>query len=237
MTLMRRPPGPRHLARPSQRSPRSAGIWYFGVVIVSVGLLAAVPFWHAWMRIRRPSLRVAAVAYTLVDVVLAIGLAVTSDPSTYDETWNAAISTLCGLGMFAVVAVACVHLTGVRRAVMAAPAPESLLNDPAVERLTAARHRRAEARALWASDPALARQLGIGRPDLAVDFDDGGLVELNTAPAEAFTSACGMDPVWAQRIVAARDARDGGYFNVAELFIDVALPDSVREEVEERALI
>jgi len=42
--------------------------------------------------------------------------------------------------------------------------------------------RRAQARALLASDPALAGELVIGRPDRHRQYDDGGLVDVNNVP-------------------------------------------------------
>ena len=54
-----------------------------------------------------------------------------------------------------------------------------------------------------AEDPALARSLGIGRPDLARGYDDGGLVDLNTASAPVIAQVCGLDAALAEAIVAA----------------------------------
>jgi hypothetical protein len=36
---------------------RTGGAWYFVVTVFSAGLLVAIPFWHAWSRLRLPKLR------------------------------------------------------------------------------------------------------------------------------------------------------------------------------------
>jgi len=63
-----------------------------------------------------------------------------------------------------------------------------------------ARARRADARRLAAVDPPLARELGIGRPNLRRGLDDGGLVELNTAPAAVIAHLCDLPLVVHERI-------------------------------------
>ena len=70
-------------------------------------------------------------------------------------------------------------------AVRPTPAPAPPAADPAVAAVLAARARRDEARRIVSRDPAMARELGIGRPDLRRAYDDGGLVDLNNAPAQA----------------------------------------------------
>lgn len=59
-----------------------------------------------------------------------------------------------------------------------------------------ARARRDQARSLRANDPAVARELGIGLDlglDLGRGYDDGGPVDLNTAPAGS-SPRCGGGP-------------------------------------------
>ena len=99
------------------------------------------------------------------------------------------------------------------------------------------RARRAEARTLLAEDPALARELGVGRPDLGRGYDDGGLVDLNSAPAPVLASVLGLEPVLAEAIVAARTRRGGVFYGVDELLIDIPLPPSVEGQLRERAVL
>jgi hypothetical protein len=225
-------------AQPFGRPPirRSAdGLWYFGIAVLTAGLLAAVPFWHAWSRLRRPAMRKLALVYTAVDVFLVVLMALTPSPNP-DGSSSSAVSTIGGFTVLAVVIAACIQLRGIRREVYATPRAVPALVDPAVARALAGRQRREEARKMWTSDPALARELGIGRPDLHRGFDDGGLVDVNSAPAAVIASVCGIDQQQAETIVAARQARGSTYFNLGELFVDVSLPPHVQQVLVDRAL-
>ncbi|MFB4297659.1 BTAD domain-containing putative transcriptional regulator [Actinomadura sp. NTSP31] len=85
----------------------------------------------------------------------------------------------------------------------AAPQPPAPAMVDHIERRT----RREQARSLLLHHPAMARELGIGRPDLPRDFDDGGLVDLNAVPEHVLASLPGVDPYHAKLIVAARRSR------------------------------
>ncbi len=71
-------------------------------------------------------------------------------------------------------------------------------------RRTEQRERRKDARAVLARSPQLARDLRIGRPDLPRWYDDGFLVDVNSAPLALLASLPALGPVRAQRIVADR---------------------------------
>lgn len=81
---------------------------------------------------------------------------------------------------------------------------------------TALAVRRDQARQVAELHPLLARELGIGRPDLGLDFDDGGLVDLNDAPAAALASLPGVSAQQAALIVADR-AHRGQFRSAADL--------------------
>ncbi|WP_007027685.1 ComEA family DNA-binding protein, partial [Saccharomonospora iraqiensis] len=108
--------------------------------------------------------------------------------------------------------------------------------DPAVAAVLAARQRRDKAREVVASDPLMARELRIGRPDLRPDYDDGGLVDLNNAPASALAEVCELDPGTAERIVEARSAR-GGFLTVDDVFTAVDVPLGAWEMIRDRAVV
>jgi hypothetical protein len=234
-------PVPHQAGAPAQPADRSAaatsdGGWYFLVAVLSGGFLAAVPFWHAYSRLRRPALRTIATIYTAVDLFLVVLLAVTP-PSGSPEADESNLSAIGGFTVCAVIVIACIQLRGIRREVYATPHALPAHADPAVARALAGRQRRDEARKMWASDPALARELGVGRPDLRRGFDDGGLVDLNSAPAAVIAHVCGIDLPQAEAIVAAREARGGTYFNVGELFVDVPLSPHVQQALTDRAVV
>ncbi|MDQ2587319.1 hypothetical protein CKY47_25705 [Saccharothrix yanglingensis] len=76
---------------------------------------------------------------------------------------------------------------------------------------------REEARTLVARDPALARDLRIGRPDLPRQYDDGGLVDINTAPPSVIAQCCGLDDRAAEQIERARRQHPVPFQSVDEL--------------------
>jgi hypothetical protein len=225
------------LDKTGDRPTPHGGIWYFVLTVVSVGFLAAVPFWHAASRLGRPGVRKLALVYTAIDVALAVLLALTPDPSPDGSSGNSVISTIGGLSVCAVVVVACIQLRALRQEVYATPRRLPVGADPLGAQALAARQRREEARRMWSSDPALARELGVGRPDLGRGFDDGGLVDLNSVPATVLARVCAVAPAQAEAIVAAREARGGTYYNLGELFVDVPVPADVQAALTERALL
>jgi hypothetical protein len=87
-------------------------------------------------------------------------------------------------------------------AVTAGPPPDP--NDGAVAGVLAARQKRVEARALAQRDPQMARDLRIGRPDLPRHYDDGGLVDVNSAPAETIAMWLGLSEAQAAHVVEVR---------------------------------
>jgi hypothetical protein len=75
-------------------------------------------------------------------------------------------------------------------------------------------------------EPALARDLRIGRPDLPRHYDDGGLVDVNNVPEHVLTTALGITRDEARRIVAERQ-RTGGFTSVDEIAARGLLPKAV----------
>jgi DNA uptake protein ComE-like DNA-binding protein len=82
----------------------------------------------------------------------------------------------------------------------------------------------------------LRRELGAGRPDLGRGYDDGGLIDLNTAPAALIAEVCGIDLTHAEKIVAGREARGGTFFNIGEVLVEVPLPPHVQDQLRERGI-
>jgi Helix-hairpin-helix motif len=100
-----------------------------------------------------------------------------------------------------------------------------------------ARRRLAErnrARRLAREQPALARELGVGRPDLP-GAQDAGLIDVNAVPAATLTRLPGIDDALAHQIV---DLRDGGegFSSVEDLGTALDLDAAVVEELRERVV-
>jgi hypothetical protein len=83
----------------------------------------------------------------------------------------------------------------------------------------------------------MARELGIGRPDLHRGYDDGGLVDINAVSAESLSQLCGIAPNRAGEIVTARQARGGTYFSIGKVLMDVALPPGEQEALQEHGIV
>jgi DNA-binding SARP family transcriptional activator len=82
---------------------------------------------------------------------------------------------------------------------------------------------REQARQFSLFDPDRARQLGVGRPDLLRAFDDGGLVDINHAPAQELARLPRMSSEQAHRIVMDRLNR-GPYTRTEDLIARGILP-------------
>jgi hypothetical protein len=91
---------------------------------------------------------------------------------------------------------------------------EHLGNDAARATVERRRRLRREARALAAADPAMASELRIGRPDLRGDYDDGGLIDVNSAPVPVLRRLAGVDAEIAVQIVRWREV--SGLFESSE---------------------
>lgn len=209
------------------------GGWWFLVHLASFGLLAAVPFTHAAVVSRRIGHGVLAAA-VLVATLLAFVLlgAGAKDAVGQPEGF------ISGLGGALIVLVLLGGLVGlvVVRAQVYGAKPASSVPQPALARALAARTRRDEARRLVASDPLLARDLRIGRPDLPREYDDGGLVDLNSAPAPVVASVCGLAPVHAAGILTARQGA-GRFTCLEDVFAWAELPVEVWDRVRDRGVV
>jgi hypothetical protein len=64
--------------------------------------------------------------------------------------------------------------------------------------------RQKDARHLVDTNPALARDLMIGRPDLPRAYDDGGLVDVNHVPGGVLAGGLGLTPDEVTGVLAAR---------------------------------
>ena len=109
-----------------------------------------------------------------------------------------------------------------------------LLGSPLESAVAGAEQRlsdRDRARKLVAERPAVAKEMGIGRPDLA-NAQDAGLIDVNNAPASVLAKLPGVDDALATRIVETR-AETHGFSSVedlgAALDLDGALVEDLRD--------
>lgn len=228
-------PGP----APARRRPRRGfrGGWYFVISIASAGFLAWVPFVHAATRLGRPRPVIRnAVLFGAGAVVLGVLAALS--PTTAEghpaTTTSAVMEPIYVISMLCVIAGACLLQAPLRRRVFFGEKPAEPAVDPAVAAVLAARARRDEARELARRDPLLARELHIGRPDLHGAYDDGGLVDLGSAPAEAIAAVCEVDRSVADAIVSLRESAMG-LLAVDDVFSLTEVPLPAWERIRDRA--
>lgn len=241
--------GPRQ--RPAPIDWILRGGWWFPVHVLSLGMLSPVPFAQAAAVSRRLSHALAAVVYLLL-VVGGIALVGTA-PEDVSGSPEGAGADLGGVLIVAIWLGGIAHLvvlrqqlygSGRRSAPARAGAPDGQVTDGSADRsdravtsVLAARTRREEARRIVASDPLLARELRIGRPDLSRSYDDGGLVDVATAPAEVIARVCGLTPAHAAEVVAAREAAGASLLAVDDLMAWADLPPRAWEHLRDRGIV
>ncbi|MFI0407261.1 ComEA family DNA-binding protein [Actinomadura sp. 3N508] len=140
-----------------------------------------------------------------------------------------------GVLLFVLAVVGCAHAFIIRRRVFDPHGLSAVDNEAVVERVKRQRLLRDKARELAAADPGLARELRIGRPDLPRQYNDGGLVDVNHAPAEALTLLPGVTPDLAARIERVR-AEAGGFMSAEELSAVAGLPPDLTGDLADYAV-
>lgn len=229
-----------HGVGPLKQKARVRGFWYYLVLVATAGAFAWVPFLHAALRLKTAKARRFALIFGGLDALMYVLLAITPR-SDQGQTVDGPISTVGGLLALGVVIVGCLVVTPLRRMVYdGVPGDDQgqLPNtDPAVRAALAARARRDETRKLAADDPLLARELHVGRPDLAGSYDDGGLVDLNGAPAPVIAEVCGIPLDVAATIVDTRSRRGAPFTSVDEVLVVADLPVSAWDRIRDRAVL
>jgi hypothetical protein len=211
------------------------GLWYYVIAIVSMGMLAFVPFLHAASKLKRRDLWKLGAVYGGIAFVAV--LLVDTAPTNAAGSATGVAANIGGFALLGLVVAACVQLRNVRRDVYGTPGRLGLPrtgNPSQIAAINAARGRRRQARQLAARDPLMARELRIGRPDLYHEYDDGGMVDLNSAPAPVIAQVCGIPPAIAEAITQARE-KLGQFSSVDEALVYAEVTDS-RGIIKDRAI-
>lgn len=222
--------GQGHQPQPLAAAGGARGKWYFVITVASFGVLSAVPFFHAATKLHKRALRKIGAVYAAISVLgfALIGVA----PVDADGSPTGTLSNVGAVLLLGVMVVAIVQQIGLREDVYGQPRASLPTTDnrSAIDRVEEVRARRREARSLAHKDPFMARELRIGRPDLPRDYDDGGLVDLNSAPAPAIAECCQITPSAAQQLVTVRE-QIGGFGSVEEaiVYADVSSASGLRE--------
>jgi DNA uptake protein ComE-like DNA-binding protein len=189
--------------RPSDQ-PRSGGIpgrirqlAWASVPIWSLSLLAFAPFLRIALARRRGRDWAVFAGYLAAVVLIVIMMSLSSSDQD-------AVGAVAGTMALVVGVVAAVHAFIAFR-----PGPETVGGSAASElALTTARtrmRRREQARELAASNPVLAHELGVGRPDVPHDYDDGGLVDVNHVPGQVLQESLGLTAAESAAIISVRE--------------------------------
>jgi hypothetical protein len=203
------------------RTHRWSYTWYYVVPVLSLGLLAFIPFLHAATRLRTVSSRIK----TAVFAAGAVAAMVLSTASDTNDTPGA----IAGLLIIAMTVTAPILAHGVRRQMLGVP-------DAAVEE----RRRRDAARTLTRRDPVMARELDIGipaTPGRAKPYDDGGLIDLNAATADQIATVCRVGNAAAVRVTQARDQLGGRFSTIDEVGVYAELSEADTAQVAEHGVL
>jgi hypothetical protein len=210
---------------PYQVDPASApvltrpNLWLL-VVAVGIGITTWAAFLYLGIRTRRRKWLAWAAVYA---GLLALWLVMdgSGHPSSLEVSIGAIAALLAWLGGTA-------HATAVRKDTGRQTRRSGGTGlDAARERI----RRREEGRRLAARDPRLAREAGVGRPDLP-GADDFGLFDVNHASPQALSSLPGITPEIAQRIAETRETV--GFFQSAEdLGVVLDLSPQLVDEISE----
>jgi DNA uptake protein ComE-like DNA-binding protein len=200
---------------------RRPGVLWALVPLATLGIGSAPAFVYLSLRYHRMRFFLAAFVYAI-----ATGAAITLMTLAHLLTIGLGIALL-----LITMGVATAHALAVRGEVAVVVGDNDRHVSAAKERL----RRRAEARKLASSDPSLAHELRIGRPDLGGDFDDGGLVDVNHSPVEVLAALPGVDRHVAERIVSARSDL-GGFASVDELSVSLDLPPAQLDGIADQLL-
>jgi hypothetical protein len=227
-------PSPRYsVPVPAARSTTWAAvlrqIWWTSLPVWSVGFLSFVPFLRiALARRRRQDWAVFAAYLAAVAALIAVVSVRTSGAGTVAG----------GVFVMALMGTAAAH-AAVEFRPSRRPSRRGSPRSPQARRpdnrgaVAAARHRmrrRDEAANLVKTDPVLARELRIGRPDLPRDYDDGGLVDVNRVPGHVLASHLGLGPGEVASLLAARD-KLGAFGSAEEVAAYAALPPGRVDEL------
>ncbi|WP_299926099.1 TIR domain-containing protein [uncultured Nocardioides sp.] len=207
------------------RKARTMILW----CVLTMGLASwAAPLWAANRRPHDKAFRkrMHVLAAVLGVAALAAFILVGSGPEDADGTPTGAASDAGGTLLLLTLAAGVAVVLIFRRPQVALAGTESVL---------ARRDSRERYRQLVAKDRPLARSMHVGRPDVPRDYDDGGLLDLNSIPAHALSQHGGLNDLEAAKIVEMR-GQLGRFVSMDELLAYVDLPESTATRLRDVAV-
>ncbi|MFB9253225.1 ComEA family DNA-binding protein [Sphaerisporangium melleum] len=210
---------------PPPKSSNAAGIVWALAPLLSCGWATPFTMGYAAAKLRSGWLALSAAIYAIGLVAFILNVGVGGGDSDV-------LMLLTFLGTGGSWLGGTIHSLVIRESVFPS---KNNPNDHAVAMAQHRRDLRQQARELAERDPALARELRIGRPDLPRQYDDGGLVDVNHAPVEAIATLPGMTYELAERVVEVR-RNVGGFVSAEDMSIAVDLPPRLTAELVEMTI-
>jgi Helix-hairpin-helix motif len=206
------PPPVSHLDKGAGDLRGRSALFTFWAIIPAISFGWCTPFTFAYAAIRMRSVFLGwcTAVYAIISSTSFLLLG-----ASYENSWQVNVGgTLVLLEM----TVGTAHAFALRSKLMNGPTPQQVALADANVRLRLRRR----ARRIFVTDPALADELRIGRPDLPRSFDDGGLVDVNHAPASTLTAVPGISTELAEQISLVRHGI-GGFDSLDDLSVTLGL--------------
>lgn len=226
------PPSPSTVDRMPSRARRRWGLigtylWAL-LPLFTCGFGAPIGFATALARRRETWTLVALVVHS---ALLVAGCGIITAFGEFPPLWA---DVLFAVTLLVPSIVGTAHLLLIRSTVWApSSGPQVLVARlSSAEVVDRARKLREQARRTAEADPMLAKRLGIGRPDLPRQFDDGGLVDLNHAPLHVLNSLPGVTERSARQI---QDwvERSGPFGSLGEVMLVIEISPTFEHHLRE----
>jgi hypothetical protein len=219
------PPSGAMPTRPSSGRTVLSYVWAF-IPLISLGLATPAVFLYAAVRLKTALQWLGVAMYGALWTILLV---------TLDSAAGSSADNVFTVVLFAMIVGGTTHALIIRSRVFSAVRPGPNAFDAALDAARDRRAVRAQARELVERDQVMARELRIGRPDLPRSFDDGGLIDVNSAPPAVLAQLPGLTPVLVDRIVRTRE-QVGGFVSAEELSATAGLPPQLTPQIAEYAV-
>lgn len=197
--LPQRAPIGTRIAREWRRS------WWILLTVVPFGYTTWAAFLYVGIAYRRAAWLIASASYAAVFVASLVLLEAHHGEHSGIRAFAGFLALAVWIGGFA-------HAMAIRRHVSE---PRWATGNPALDAATERLAERRAAQELALRDPALARELGVGRPDIA-GAHPRGVVDINNVGADAIVYTAAVSREVADHIIAARD-RVGCFSSVDDI--------------------
>jgi hypothetical protein len=191
--------------------------WWFLVPLLTCGLGSPVMVLIGGARLRSKAHLLAGIGYLLLGIYFFVTVQYTRTNGGHFPD-AAVMPAFLAVWLGGVTHTVVLQMKVRERADPAPAPPPAAPADPALAAARQRAQRRQEARAILGSDPALAAELRIGRPDVPRQYDDGGLVDVNHVAADVLVAQLDMPAGLAASVVAERE-RLGGFGSADELVV------------------